>query len=289
MYMTTMEPGHNQSHSQSQSQSHSQSQSRLLSTPEIEGEEHGSTSRCAAKQQMAAATSSSSWLQLGLPQSEGGDEQEAILLDLNLGGVKLAPPSFDHLPIIPPPSYPFSDRLLHMHMDMDMSGRWGSSSYAPPGVSMTTHPFLPAPPSSSSSDFRLLHPLHLHLPPPPPPPPPRHLHARPPAAIWFVLQASLHQSREPLLPQLSKSFLRIKDGRMTVGLVMKYVANKLGLLTASQVEIRCREQVLEPFLTLQHVRDQIWSRSEAVILLPNSSTSPHLMLLEYGSTSSSST
>ncbi|KAJ8432278.1 hypothetical protein Cgig2_028540 [Carnegiea gigantea] len=90
-------------------------------------------------------------------------------------------------------------------------------------------PSLPVSPSSSSSlmqswpagpttDFRIIHP------------PPR----RPHCGLWFMLQASQHQGREPFLPQLSKSFLRIRDGRMTVRLVMKYVAKKLGLDAESE-------------------------------------------------------
>ncbi|KAJ8439098.1 hypothetical protein Cgig2_027024 [Carnegiea gigantea] len=62
-------------------------------------------------------------------------------------------------------------------------------------------------------------------------PPPRTPHS----GIWFMLLASHPQAKEPFLPQLPKRFLRIKDGRMTVRLVMKYVANKLGLDSESEV------------------------------------------------------
>lgn len=141
-------------------------------------------------------------------------------------------------------------------------------------ASLLTSPFTPAGSSVDAvdSEFRFIHP------------PPR----RPHSGIWFALQASLHQSKEPFLPQLSKRFLRIKDGRMTVRLVMKYVANKLGLDSESEVEIRCRGQQVVPFLTLQHVRDNIWSqRDAAVTLLPDASTSDHVMVLNYGRSSSS--
>ncbi|CAN6992559.1 unnamed protein product [Brassica oleracea var. botrytis] len=113
---------------------------------------------------------------------------------------------------------------------------------------------------------------------------------RPHSGIWFLLQASQKQTREPFLPQIHKSYLRIKDGKMTVRLLMKYLVNKLRLEHESQqVEIRCREQELEPVLTLQHVRDAIWrgnrynsSISQNLTLLPNSSISDHLMVLHYG-------
>uniref|UniRef100_I1NUU8 Uncharacterized protein n=2 Tax=Oryza glaberrima TaxID=4538 RepID=I1NUU8_ORYGL len=35
--------------------------------------------------------------------------------------------------------------------------------------------------------------------------------------------------REPILPQIPKSYLRIKDSNMKVEVVMKYLAGKLGL------------------------------------------------------------
>ncbi|GAB2214069.1 hypothetical protein Droror1_Dr00018405 [Drosera rotundifolia] len=124
---------------------------------------------------------------------------------------------------------------------------------------------------------------------------------RPHAGIWFRLLAL--QNQEPFLPQVAKSYLRIKDGRMTVGLLIKYLVNKLGLDNESQVEITCRGQPLAPSSTLQHVRDHIWRYSiittdaqplprlrpdEIVTLLPDSSTDDHLMLLHYGRSPSSS-
>ncbi|XP_013609827.1 PREDICTED: ankyrin repeat and ELMO domain-containing protein D isoform X2 [Brassica oleracea var. oleracea] len=115
---------------------------------------------------------------------------------------------------------------------------------------------------------------------------------RPHSGIWFLLQASQNQTREPFLPQIPKSCLRIKDGKMTVRILMKYLVNKLRLDHETQVEIRCRGKELEPVLTLQHVRDTIWRGSRdnssvsqnLITLLPNSSTSDHLMVLHYGRT-----
>ncbi|XVE92676.1 hypothetical protein REPUB_Repub01dG0120200 [Reevesia pubescens] len=105
---------------------------------------------------------------------------------------------------------------------------------------------------------------------------------RPHSGIWFMLQASQNQAKEPFLPQIPKSHLRIKDGKMTVRLLMKYLVNKLSLDSESEIEIRCRGQQLLPFLTLQHVRDQIWSSRDAVTLLPDTSTADHVMVLHYG-------
>ncbi|KAG8064283.1 hypothetical protein GUJ93_ZPchr0004g39266 [Zizania palustris] len=55
------------------------------------------------------------------------------------------------------------------------------------------------------------------------------------AGVWFVLHAAPHQVREPFLPQIPRSYLRIKDGRVTVRLLTKYLANKLGLEDESEV------------------------------------------------------
>ncbi|XP_057773850.1 protein LAX PANICLE 2 [Salvia miltiorrhiza] len=115
-------------------------------------------------------------------------------------------------------------------------------------------------------------------------PPPR----RPHSGLWFMLQASHNQEREPFLPQISKSYLRIKDGRMTIRLVIKYLVNKLSLENESEIEIRCKGQRLLPFLTLQHVRDNIWSSPrDFITLLPNSSTTHHIMVLHYARTNPS--
>ncbi|XP_050220964.1 uncharacterized protein LOC126671250 [Mercurialis annua] len=147
-----------------------------------------------------------------------------------------------------------------------------SSSLMPPLGSYFSRPFQvhsgAGPSSSTVSDFRVIDP-------------PR----RPHSGIWFTLQASLNQTQEPLLPQISKSYLRIKDGRMTVRLLMKYLVNKLRLDSESEVEIRCRGEELQPLLTLQHVRDNIWSRRDSVSLVPDSSTIDHIMVLHYARTS----
>lgn len=105
---------------------------------------------------------------------------------------------------------------------------------------------------------------------------------RPKSGVWFVLQASQNQGKEPFLPQIPKSYLRIKDGRMTVRVVMKYLANKLGLNNESEVEITCKGQRLLPYSTLQHVRDNIWASRNAVTLLPDSTSPDHMMILHYG-------
>ncbi|TKY64954.1 E3 ubiquitin protein ligase DRIP1 [Spatholobus suberectus] len=106
---------------------------------------------------------------------------------------------------------------------------------------------------------------------------------RPHSGIWFMLQASQNQAKEPFLPQIPKNYLRIKDGRMTVRLLLKYLVSKLRLESESEIEITCRGQQLLPFLTLQHVRDNIWTpRDTTRALLSDSSTTDHVMVLHYG-------
>ncbi|KAL4587104.1 hypothetical protein LXL04_011754 [Taraxacum kok-saghyz] len=106
---------------------------------------------------------------------------------------------------------------------------------------------------------------------------------RPHSGVWFILQASQNQTKEPYLPQVPKSYLRIKDGRMTVGLLIKYLVNKLKLDSEFEVEITCKGQQLLPLLTLQHVRDNIWNSPRNEVAVPHSSTTiDHLMLLNYG-------
>ncbi|CAN6985387.1 unnamed protein product [Brassica oleracea var. botrytis] len=114
---------------------------------------------------------------------------------------------------------------------------------------------------------------------------------RPHSGLWFLLQASQFQEKKPFLHQVNKSYLRIKDGRITVRLLIKYLMTKLQLDIESEIEIRCRGQRLSPLLTMQHVRDTIWSpksslpsSSPSFTLLRDSSTSDHVMILHYGRT-----
>ncbi|EPS66006.1 hypothetical protein M569_08772, partial [Genlisea aurea] len=59
---------------------------------------------------------------------------------------------------------------------------------------------------------------------------------RPHSGIWFMLLASENQEKEPsALPQIPKRFLRIKDGRMRIGVVLKYLGMKLKLGSESEV------------------------------------------------------
>ncbi|KAE8716471.1 somatic embryoproteinsis receptor kinase 1-like [Hibiscus syriacus] len=246
------------------------------------------------------------WLQLSI----GGQDQPTIYdhnkheqgdptarrgelfeLDLLPGGSSQQPrplaPIF-HMPEFrapPPLMHSFSTSLFYQHQQQ------GSSSMFRP-IPQNIPPAPSASSSSSSSSsllpfgsyfggpFQVQSEMHVAGPtsdvtiidPP----------RRPHSGIWFVLQASQNQAKEPFLPQIPKSYLRIKDGKMTVQLLMKYLVNKLVLESESEVEITCRRQQLQPCLTLQQVRDEIWSSRDAVTLLPHTSTADHLMVLHYG-------
>ncbi|KAG9144571.1 hypothetical protein Leryth_010789 [Lithospermum erythrorhizon] len=197
------------------------------------------------------------------------------------------------LPPLAPHPHPHSQQEINwIYRPMNFSrppplGIASSSSSPSPSSSFLMHsarpPFQHGPPPSLPSmssggpdmNFRVINP-------------PR----RPHSGIWFMLQASQNQAKEPFLPQIPKSYLRIKDGRMTIRLVMKYLVNKLRLENESMVEVTCRGQQLLPFLTLQHVRDSIWNQRNnnnnnnvaitmTTTLLPESSTTDHIMVLHY--------
>ncbi|PKU75096.1 E3 ubiquitin protein ligase DRIP2 [Dendrobium catenatum] len=104
---------------------------------------------------------------------------------------------------------------------------------------------------------------------------------RAPSGIWIALRPAENQVKEPFLPQLPKSYLRIKDVRMTIRLLMRYLANKLGLHDESEVEISCRNQQLMPFATLEDVRDHIWFVRDSEAPGPSSPPTDHVMKLYY--------
>ncbi|XP_039019897.1 uncharacterized protein LOC120151558 [Hibiscus syriacus] len=210
---------------------------------------------------------------------------------------RLAPifhmPEFRAPPRPPPLMHSFSTSLFFQHQQQGINstfpyhGELNSSSFRPIPINIA------ADPSASSSSCSSLVPFGSYFARPFPVQPEMDVAGpsldvgiidpprRPNSGIWFVLQASENQEKEPFLPQIPKRYLRIKDGKMTVQLLMKYLVNKLRLDSESEVEIRCKGQQLEPFLTLQQVRDEIWSSRDAVTLLPHTSTPHHLMVLHY--------
>ncbi|KAF3791061.1 E3 ubiquitin protein ligase [Nymphaea thermarum] len=175
------------------------------------------------------------WLQLGLGQAKPSglaapepNPRNMVELDL-LSAKPTAPglaslPHASEFPLHPPAFY------LHQHGVDGITGfglrppeyLWNfrqmpySSSVA---WNVPCSPLPAARPSPSSSLMKI-----VDAPP------------RPNSGLWFVLQAEQKQIKELILPQVQKSYLRIKDGKMTVLLIMKYLANKLRLKSESENE-----------------------------------------------------
>ncbi|KAF0924930.1 hypothetical protein E2562_015003 [Oryza meyeriana var. granulata] len=235
------------------------------------------------------------WLRLGLgPASPGasGSDLDLFPSSDNRATAATAPPRHQDvlvLPGMPPgvflrpamPGIPQASIPPHMPRAAPPwlppwspgSAAAAAPAHAPPLLPFAHRAFYGAPPNNSaSSGFDT---IRVVLPP---------SAVAAAASIWFVLQAAPHQGREPFLPQIPRSYLRIKDGRVTVRLLTKYLVNKLGLEDESEVEITCRGRQLLPILTLQHVRDSIWCQRDTVSpsVAPDISTADHIMVLQYG-------
>lgn len=102
--------------------------------------------------------------------------------------------------------------------------------------------------------------------------------------IWFKLVAAEDQEGDKALPQISSSYVRIKDGDIAVSYVQKYIVKKLDLSSEAEVEITCRGQPVEPGVSLNDVVD-LWlqsaSRSERVHATVGSSGQDFVMVLAY--------
>lgn len=104
--------------------------------------------------------------------------------------------------------------------------------------------------------------------------------------IWFTLIASEDSFRKGgfPLPQISTSYLRIKDGKMPVSSIQKYLVKKLDLKSEAEVEILCRGQPVLPTQQLQNLVD-LWFRTASTAKkIPasvGSSAKDFVMVLSY--------
>ncbi|KAJ7297552.1 hypothetical protein O6H91_Y049000 [Diphasiastrum complanatum] len=80
--------------------------------------------------------------------------------------------------------------------------------------------------------------------------------------IWFALKAAENRTEDGPLPQISTPYIRIKDGRIPVSLVKKYLAKKLDLKSDTEVEITCRGQPVVSSLPLESIQN-IWIATAA--------------------------
>ncbi|XP_010319865.1 E3 ubiquitin protein ligase DRIP2 [Solanum lycopersicum] len=112
-----------------------------------------------------------------------------------------------------------------------------------------------------------------------------------PPGIWFSLRSSVNRKGE-FLPQLPKTFIRVKDEKVTVFMLKTYLVTKLGLSNQAEVEISCMGQNLMHTITLKHVRDAIWLPGLVEFLKSNTefikssqgASLNYLMSLDYGKT-----
>lgn len=102
--------------------------------------------------------------------------------------------------------------------------------------------------------------------------------------IWCSLVASEDQEGYEPLPQISASFLRIKDGTLPVSFLQKYLMKKLELPSEDEVEIRCMGQPVVCSLQL-HSLVELWlqtvSTSERVPVTIGTSAKEFVMVLGY--------
>ncbi|XP_022143094.1 E3 ubiquitin protein ligase DRIP2-like isoform X2 [Momordica charantia] len=102
--------------------------------------------------------------------------------------------------------------------------------------------------------------------------------------IWFSLIASEDRKGGFSLPQISTSYLRIKDGKMPVSSIQKYLVKKLDLKSEAEVEILCRGQPVLPSQQLQNLVD-LWFRTASTAKkIPasiGSSAKDFVMVLSY--------
>ncbi|XP_068634294.1 E3 ubiquitin protein ligase DRIP2-like isoform X3 [Aristolochia californica] len=103
------------------------------------------------------------------------------------------------------------------------------------------------------------------------------------SAIWCSLVASNHQEGDAQLPQISSSYLRIKDGDLPVSCIQKYLMQKLDLTSEVEVELSCRGERVVPSMTL-HTVIELWLRastSQRVAAAVGTSAKEFVMVLSY--------
>lgn len=102
--------------------------------------------------------------------------------------------------------------------------------------------------------------------------------------IWFSLVASNELEGDAVsLPQISASYLRIKDGNIPVSFIQKYLKRKLDLTNDVEVDIKCMGQTVIPTLTLNTLVD-LWLQTtgtERVKTEIGSSAKDFVMVLGY--------
>uniref|UniRef100_A0A2P2KMH4 RING-type domain-containing protein n=1 Tax=Rhizophora mucronata TaxID=61149 RepID=A0A2P2KMH4_RHIMU len=102
--------------------------------------------------------------------------------------------------------------------------------------------------------------------------------------IWLSLVASEDQKGDTSLPQISTCYLRIKDRRMPILFIQKYLVKKLDLSSEAEVEIMCRGRQVHPTVELQDVVDMWFPAASTAKKIPasvGSSAKDFVMALSY--------
>ncbi|KXG37592.1 E3 ubiquitin protein ligase DRIP2 [Sorghum bicolor] len=101
--------------------------------------------------------------------------------------------------------------------------------------------------------------------------------------VWFSLISLPNQKEDPQLPQLSKTYMRIKDGGLQISSVQRYIMKKLDLANENEVEIICHGEPICPSSTL-HGLMELWHRrqpTEPVEALVGTPANEFVMVLGY--------
>ncbi|KAJ4846231.1 hypothetical protein Tsubulata_012545 [Turnera subulata] len=102
--------------------------------------------------------------------------------------------------------------------------------------------------------------------------------------IWFSLIASDDQEGKAPLPQISSCYLRVRDGSVPISSIKKYIVQKLGLASDSEVEISLRGHPVLSTAQLQNVVE-FWLKmspvSERMQTTAGSSGKDFVMVLSY--------
>ncbi|KAB2621425.1 E3 ubiquitin protein ligase DRIP2-like [Pyrus ussuriensis x Pyrus communis] len=104
--------------------------------------------------------------------------------------------------------------------------------------------------------------------------------------VWFSLVAlkTGEMKGEISLPQISACCLKIKDGKMPVSTIQKYLAMKLELSSENEVEILCRGQPVLPTWQLESLVE-LWCRTapttKKIPVTVGSSAKDFVMVLNY--------
>ncbi|XP_012569832.3 E3 ubiquitin protein ligase DRIP2-like [Cicer arietinum] len=103
--------------------------------------------------------------------------------------------------------------------------------------------------------------------------------------IWFSLVASKEREVGATLPQIYPSYLRVKNGNLSVSYIKKYLVMKLGLFSEAEVEILLEGKPVLSSMQLQNLVE-FWletiPKNGKIHTSVGSSAKDYIMVLSYG-------